>query len=461
MIKGLFGLVIGLSFVQSLFAASTSRGLFQDGVYYLYRIAVSGGFHLVDPARTLVQATRQAPIVLLTRLTDMSLFERGQVFTFVLLVLPVAVCAACWLIAPRGQKGWIVFPALHIVVGFAATSFNAIGEAALATSYWWCLFFLIVFRTRSLGSQILFFALCLPAFDLHEGVFPLMAILLLACGVRYQKAGNVRQRIFLALCVLLIVAIFVRELWWVIDPRVTFDRTMVLDGLASLAFIATDDHVNLPVVTGFAGSVAIAALIVTELAWPATRATLRRRALIGGFAVIWLLGLSALAMEWSFSPASEVLARYHPVFVSFGLGLAMLALVVCEVPDRIWLQPGVVLIVAMLALLHSGTDIAATIRWRTYVADLQSRLSSAQGRVRWDDTLVTGDRQKDINWRLMSVEWVIPLISIVFAKDGMVQAMIDPRPEMTFRPVDPNKPDRLPVLRGIDFSRYRAALKGG
>ncbi|MBC7037525.1 hypothetical protein G6O47_23780, partial [Salmonella enterica subsp. enterica serovar Enteritidis] len=90
------------------------------------------GFHLVDPARTLVQATRQAPVVLLTRFTEMSLFERGQVFTFVLLVLPVLVCAFCWLLAPRDHQGWIVFPLLHVTVGFAATSFNAIGEAGLA-----------------------------------------------------------------------------------------------------------------------------------------------------------------------------------------------------------------------------------------------------------------------------------------------------------------------------------------
>ena len=60
----------------------------------------------------------------------------------------------------------------------------------------------------------------------------------------------------------------------------------------------------------------------------------------------------------------------------------------------------------------------------------------------------------------MSMEWVIPLISIAFAKDGVVRMMIDPRPNITFRPVDPNKPDQLPVLRGIDFAPYRAALKG-
>ncbi len=458
--KGLLALALGLGVAQSLFAAIPARGLFQDGVYYLYRIAVSGGFHLVDPARTLVQAARQAPVVLLTRLTDMSLFARGQVFTFVLLVLPVLVCALCWPIAPRHRKGWIVFPLLHVTVGFAATSFNAIGEAALATSYWWLLFFLIVFRTRTIGSQLLFLVLCIPAFALHEGAFPLMAVLIVACGWRYTSADSAGERGFLLLGIVLVAAILLREMWWVITPRVPFDRTLVLDGLASLAFVFTDGHLNLPVVTGLAGCLAIGGLVLAALRAPG-RARIWQRIVMFAFCGVWLLAWLALGMEWSFSPGSQTLARYHPVFVSFGLALVMLALVAGEVPERIWLQPGICLIVAMLMLLHAGADLAATMRWRAYVADLQSRLSQGRGLVRWNDTLVTGDAQRDVNWRLMSIEWVIPLVSIAFARDGIVQTLIDPRPEMTFRPVDPNKPDRMPALRGIDFAPYQAAMRGG
>lgn len=458
--KGLLALALGLGVAQSLFAALPARGLFQDGVYYLYRIAVSGGFHLVDPARTLVQAARQAPVVMLTRLTDMSLFERGQVFTFVLLILPVVVCAPCWLIAPRRHKGWIVFPLLHVTVGFAATSFNAIGEAALATSYWWLLFFLILFRTRTIGSQFVFLLLCVPAFALHEGAFPLMAVLIVACGWRYRSADSAVERGFLALGIVIVLAILLREVWWVIEPRVAFDRTLVLDGLASFAFLVTDGHLNLPVVTGLAGCLAIGGLVLAAYRAPAGARTWQRIVLLA-FCGVWLLAALALGAEWSFSPGSQTLARYHPVFVSVGLALVMLVLVSREVPERIWLQPGICLIVAMLMLLHAGADIVATMRWRAYVADLQSRLSNERGLIRWGDTLVTGDARRDVNWRLMSIEWVIPLVSIAFARDGIVQSLIDPRPQMTFRPVDPTKPDRMPALRGIDFAPYQAAMKGG
>ncbi|MBT2829204.1 hypothetical protein, partial [Staphylococcus coagulans] len=151
-----------------------------------------------------------------------------------LLFLPVMTCAACWLIAPRSRKGWIIFPLLHVTVGWAATSFNAIGESALAASFWWCLLFMLVFRTRDIVPQILFLAMCAVAFSMHEGAFPLMAVLLVACAVRYRTAANSLEKVFLILCVPIILAILTREVWWVVNPRVPSDRAMVLDGLASL-----------------------------------------------------------------------------------------------------------------------------------------------------------------------------------------------------------------------------------
>jgi hypothetical protein len=163
-------------------------------------------------------------------------------------------------------------------------------------------------------------------------------------------------------------------------------------------------------------------------------------------------------VETSFSPDAQVLARYHPVFVSFGLGLVMLAFHTWKIPERSWLQPATLMIIAALSVAQATADVAATLRWRAYIADLQTRLAATSGLIRWEDTLATGDTARDTNWRLMSIEWVIPLVCIVFAKNGLVKTMIDPRPEMTFRPVDPAKPDRLPAVRGIDFSPYRASL---
>jgi hypothetical protein len=50
------------------------------------------------------------------------------------------------------------------------------------------------------------------------------------------------------------------------------------------------------------------------------------------------------------------------------------------------------------------------------------------------------------------------MMSIIFARGGKVRAMIDLPPEMAFRPLDPEKPDELPNLRGIDYAPYRSSL---
>ena len=57
-----------------------------------------------NQVQTTLQALRQAPVVLLSRFTDLSLFHRAQAFTFVMLMLPPALVAVCWFIAPRGMK---------------------------------------------------------------------------------------------------------------------------------------------------------------------------------------------------------------------------------------------------------------------------------------------------------------------------------------------------------------------
>jgi hypothetical protein len=49
-------------------------------------------------------------------------------------------------------------------------------------------------------------------------------------------------------------------------------------------------------------------------------------------------------------------------------------------------------------------------------------------------------------------------MSIVWAKDGIVTSMIDWPVGATWRPVDPEKPNELPKLQGIDYSPYIATF---
>jgi hypothetical protein len=71
--------------------------------------------------------------------------------------------------------------------------------------------------------------------------------------------------------------------------------------------------------------------------------------------------------------------------------------------------------------------------------------------------LHTGDARRDFNWG-MQHGWLLPIMSIAFAKGGVVQSMIDLPAGHNFRPVDPEKPDKLPKIRGIDYRSYVKAL---
>jgi hypothetical protein len=209
---------------SSLYASFDARGLYGDGASYLVSIYTDQWFELFD-VRTTVQILRQAPVVFLSRYTSASLFECGQVFTFVMLSMPTLLTCLCWFSLPRNRKAWILFPLTSLLTGFAANSMQAIGEAAIATSYYWILLFLLLFRTRSAISQALFLLFCVPAFRLHEGAFPFTAALLLATALRaYTPVILHRERLFVGASTLLLTAIFIYQLRWVVYPQFPDDR---------------------------------------------------------------------------------------------------------------------------------------------------------------------------------------------------------------------------------------------
>src|SRR5580704_6956463 len=140
-------LVMTTMFASGIWAGVNYRGLYQDGTYYLFRVLESDWFYLVDPARTTVQVIRQAPLVLLSKFSKVSLLPLVQVFSLTMLLAPVLITALCWFIAPIGKKIWTLFPAICLLVGFGTSTFEAVGEGAIAAAYFWILLFWFLFRT--------------------------------------------------------------------------------------------------------------------------------------------------------------------------------------------------------------------------------------------------------------------------------------------------------------------------
>jgi hypothetical protein len=277
---------------------------------------------LMYDARATVQILRQAPIVLLSRYTSATLFECGQVFTFTMLMMPTALCALCWFIAPKNRKAWILFPLASLLIGFAATSIHAIGEAAIATSYYWILLFLLLFRAHSAVWQVLSVLLCVPAFWLHEGAFPLTLVLLAAVVV---QADATRKPLFVGVSALLLAAILAYQLRWVIYPQFPDDRDSIVQGLTHFEFLYVDGHFNLQLATALVALVALSAAFFAYITQPVAKAVRIARIIAVAWTLFALATMAvAIMLEQSFSPFAHQQARYHPIIISAALGAVMI-----------------------------------------------------------------------------------------------------------------------------------------
>src|ERR1700730_2355098 len=409
-----FGFVLMSTLAASVYASAYCRGLYLDGAYYLYRVSEGEWFYIVDLARAAVQALRQAPIVLISEFDNFSLVQRGQIFSLAMLTIPVIQCAVCWFVAPRSRKAWVLFPIMHLLVGVSATSFNAVGEAIIAASYFWPLLFLLLFRTRHGASQALFLLLCIPAFFIHEGAFPLMLILLLACAWRARSAQDWREMAFLIVSAALVVSIVLYEVSWLLEPRISGARELALRGLLRREFVYTPVRVNLPVLTGTAALAALVAIFLLHLRQPKDAARLYSRAIAAAFVLIAFVAICASwTVDWTFAPFSQVQARYHPVYVSAILGVAAVLTAIIRIPEQLWANSSTLVVIVALCIAQTAWDVDASTRWHGYTIDLQSRLARSTGLIPWQSTLETGDAQRDANWRFFSADWIIPILSII------------------------------------------------
>jgi hypothetical protein len=454
-------LVITANFICIVYASVHARGLYADAGPLLVVIFESKRlFVSLSGSRAVVEILRQAPVVLLSNLSSATLFQCGQVLTLVMLALPTVFCALCWPIAPRDHKAWILFPIAFLLVGFAATSFHAVGEAAIAASYFWILLFLLLFRVRSIREQALFLLLCIPAFWLHEGAFLLTMIILLALILRVHAAARTaHERLFIGLAYVLLTMILASQIYHVIYPNYPDDRAHILYGLTHFEFVFKDGRFNLPLITG-----ALAPLALISIAgFRATLSADRTGHATKFVLAVWLLVVLAAIMvattvETSLAPLAQAQARYHPIFASAALGLVMILLRRFQLPDRIWNNAATVFVLLSLCAAQAVTDVQSTRQWKAYTTDLQTTLGREHGLIPWETRLNVANHYAAIDWSAFEIAWTIPYMCIIFAPNGVVTSMIDLPRDLTFRPLDPERPERLPKLDGIDFAPYKRYL---
>jgi len=446
----------------SIYAALNCRGLYADASYYLFKIAWTERFLFNDPARGTVQVLRQAAVVILRRLTNLGLFELGQAFSLSMLLLPIVLCGLCWPILPQNRKSWVIFPVLGLLAGVSASNFAAIGEGAVAASYLWPLLFLFLFRVEHLVFQIAFLLLCIPALFLHEAAFPFMLVFLLACAGKYLAASTRAEGIFLGICATIFLCIIAYEIRWIIHPINVVDRDGYIVGLRQLAFVVAGDRWNLPLLTGVIALVVLAFSAVLRL--ESTNRIASAGTLVTTLVFIaWTL--SAAIVPWvsdaTFSPFPQYVARNQALFVGSALAAAAVIALQQKIPQQIWSRPTTLVVIAALACAQLSWDLAATDRWRAYMADVRSRLARSEGLISWEQALALGNADKNRLWQAMSFGWTMPSFSVILQSGTPVRSLIAAPKGMPWQPFDPSNVDNLPRIRGVDYTPYVDAMKTG
>ncbi len=450
-------LVMTTMFASGIWAGVNYRGLYQDGTYYLFRVLESDWFYLVDPARTTVQVIRQAPLVLLSKFSKVSLLPLVQVFSLTMLLAPVLITALCWFIAPIGKKIWTLFPAICLLVGFGTSTFEAVGEGAIAAAYFWILLFWFLFRTSKLGGQAIFLLLCGPAYWLHEALALLMPIIILAATLQWRHAATPTRRIFLALAMLVSGIIVVHGLQWIIVPRVPGDREAALNGLITLGFVYSHGRLNMPAVSALA---AAAALCATFFFYAVASSFQRYARAIAALFLLFevLASIAVLTTSVMWSPQAQAQARYDPIMASIFLAVVVVCAINCTDEFR-WARGPTLVIVSSLALTQMIADFAMTAHWRDYVRDFHGRLRTATGLVPWAVAANSGDRVRDDSFIMITPDWTAPLLSIIFAERGNVRAIFNYPTGTPFLPFDPENLHMLPRMRGASYTAYQEAME--
>ena len=441
----------------SFYAALNCRGLYADASHYLLRIAEKENFDLFDPQRRTVQILRQTVVVVLRRLTDLELLSLGQAFSFSMLLLPVLLCALCWLILPQGRESWIIFPVLGLLAGVSASSFAPIGEGAIAASYLWPLLFLFLFRTERPVFQIVFLLFCIPVFFLHEAAFIFMLVFLFACVGKFLAAKAHVERIFLALCAILFISIITYEIRWIIHPFDAVDRAEYINSLYQLAFVVYDGRWNVPLLTGAVALITLSVVVALRLQATeriVSTGTLVATLMFAGWAVFAVI--APWTSDAAFSPYPQLVARNQALFVGSALAAAAVLTLQQKTPAQIWLRPTTLVVIAALACAQFSWDLAATQRWRVFIADVRARLAESDGLISWQQALALGDDHKNRTWRAMGMGlgWRMPSLSVVLQSGTPVRSMIAAPKGTRWQPFDPANLDTLPRIRGVDYTPY-------
>ena len=448
-IRNVFSFAIILSTATMLYSVSEMRGMFADGSNYVVHILASEDFFLLEPARKLVQLLQQSLLILGIRSFVTHLPTLARLFTLGALGWPIILTASCWLILPREEKGWIIGPLINLVALCPMTSLAAIGEGMIASCLLWIIFFLVLFRTRTIWGAILAVSLTALGAVTHESA-AVFFVGIAAIAIMGMRGSSTVQR-------LTHFAISTAAIWSacylisvILHPRDPVNLGDFLIGILALAFVELHG-VNL---TAVATIVSCASIFWIMRAQHKTQPILLSS--ISFFALVAALLL--FLPEWTVTPVAQFSGRGLPVLGTTLLSFGLWAGWRNGVKPEFLLSKPALLVLFGLLLTQSVAQIMMTRQWANTLGTVTRIIERSQGPVPWQAALEITAPLNPVLWKEMTWYSEIEALSLLLAPQGRVHALIDAPTSERWKPFRLNPPASLPRSRFWDVASYATAV---
>jgi hypothetical protein len=448
-VRNLFLLAITLSTATMLYSVAEMRGMFADGSNYIIHILSSEDFYLLEPARKLVQLLQQSLLILGIRSGVADLPTLAKLFTLGALGWPIILTASCWLILPREEKGWIIGPLINLVALCPMTSLAAIGEGMIASCLLWIIFFLVLFRTRTIWGAILAVSLTALGAVTHESA-AVFFVGIAAIAIMGMRGSSAVQR-------LTHFAISTAAIWSacylisvILYPRDPVNLGDFLIGILALAFVELHG-VNL---TAVATIVSCASIFWIVRAQHKTQPILLSS--ISFFALVAALLL--FLPEWTVTPVAQFSGRGLPVLGTTLLSFGLWAGWRNGVKPEFLLSKPALLVLFGLLLTQSVAQIMMTRQWANTLGTVTRIIERSEGPVPWQAALEITAPLNPILWKEMTWYSEIEALSLLLAPQGRVHALIDAPTSERWKPFQLDPPASLPKSRFWDAASYATAV---
>jgi len=443
---------------QACIAIATGRHLFGDGSWLLIRLLAENHItHLNNNTwndffvgRIGSFSYQQLPTLLASRMGVHSLKILSVVFGITLFSFKPLSILLCYRFAR--DKRYVLFPLLSLFAGTMNSESYLISETHLMSALFWAALFGLLsrreFRGFDLAAMIVVSA---PLILCYETMAAFGLVLIGACIYRLRAISKSRREKWFTVVFATWYSLgVIFALLAIIFPR---DPTQRADFFRGLLFVFHYRHIGARV-----SWIVLILCALTVLVPAICKKTLD---LLVALAMICSLAIPAsiLIHPELTSLDEHIVARTMNASVPLALAVAFVAVYFNLVQLDTGKYQRLFVMVAVLGVCQSAWSLVASSQWFNMLTVLRSELRTHAGPVPFENSLLSRPTLDGQPMRAMHAEWPLMSLSIVYADDDRVQAILLPS-STSFYPFDPRIPSALPHLERfhIDYSPYLAVL---